>query len=613
MKRSYWSLLATDAIPKYLPYRYDLRSADNFRQALLNRLNMAPKFNVQQFDSTLMDDVVNRVILDLQITPLVQRFTYDQTLHWLEERPYTRARKESIKRAASRITQKEWDSFEIDHKIMGFIKDETYSKIKPPRLIATRSDRSKFMLGPYFNYIDEHLFNSKYSIKHIPYYKRPSVVAERFKDHTGHYLCLDYTSFECSASYEAQINIEYRLYRKIFPPEIFEALVKHLLCPRTKIQGYALGSAIISPVRYSGEMNTSCGNTLYNLLAIKYAGMKCGCNLNPLVEGDDSLIPIPEHFPITKFLGHLSDLGLITKYEVFDYHGDAGYCSSYWTRTTAKPRCNIVDFALNILYAPQSNFRALGPDLLASKVTSYAIQYPHTPIIAAFARKLGNSEVIFKYNSYLYEEYSHNAKYMSIDGDWCHAHFDIDTFTNDDDYREFCTLNRISRSRVKYCENLIDEGKFVTAMNYLLDNLHFDGKDKLRQDTHTRFTGRNVLWHVNATTVDQRRIEQHARLVRMHRFADRLWIGSRGYCKPSSEEAVHPNWVHLYRRRVWAQCRGRTPMSSNPDSRWFKMKHPLLLAGVTSLPQSLPTLRTRKETMFSLSLPLIQLIGLEQE
>lgn len=592
-------MLAWDTRPTCLPYRYDTKSPHNFTEGLLNRLNLAPPF-ASNVDKQLVQSIVDQLMTDLDIRPLIERFTFQDSLEWLETRPYPASRKRMIERAARKITARDFDEFRIPHKIQGFIKDETYVKVKPPRIIATRNDAAKFMLGPYFNYIDEHLFNSKYSVKHVPYAERPRVITERFQSHTGKFIVLDYTSFECSSSRQAQRALEYQFYKRIFPKKIYAAMEKHLLCPLTKINGYSLGSALISPVRFSGEMNTSCGNTLYNLMAILYAGRRLGYHLTPLVEGDDSLTPIPEGFPVETFIKELTNLGLMTKYEVVDYHGDAGYCSSYWTRRTAKPRCDMLDFALNILYAPRSSFRALGDELLPSKVTSYAIQYPHTPIIAAFASVLQCRDIVFKYNAYLYEEYLHNAEYITERGPYCLARFKLDLSVSDTDYAEFCRVNHLRLDQVRIIEEMILQRKFVAAMNRLVLLLRPPNYFALKAATRARFSGRNVLCHVNEETQDHHRRAINVKLKTKRPFRGLCSTGLSAYSKLSSVGVVsHPNWVDLYQRRASAPCQGRTQMSSSPVSRWYRTKHPLLYVAVTSSHQFHRTLRRRRGTTFS--------------
>lgn len=83
-----------------------------------------------------------------------------------------------------------------------FIKDEPYENYshapaKPPRAICARDDLGKALCGPFFHPIDDAFFNSRYSVKHIPYVQRPSVLEERL-GLDGRFLVIDYSSYESS-------------------------------------------------------------------------------------------------------------------------------------------------------------------------------------------------------------------------------------------------------------------------------------------------------------------------------------------------------------------------------------------------------------------------------
>lgn len=469
---STYTLLTTDVRPKYLPIFYDTRDPDNFEAGLLNRINLKPLFT--QTDMTYVNRAIDHVFDKIGFERIA---TFSRADHesYLNSRPYPLYRRKQLLKVFSMIDEYHFNKFEFPTHVQTFIKDETYSKLKPPRLICARNDTAKTMLGPYFHYIDDKLFNSIYSVKHVPYMDRPKVITERFAPlKCQRYLVLDYTSFECSAGRESQNAIEYQYYRRIFPNHIYESIHRRLLAKYTPLVAYDMGKAKISTVRFSGEMNTSCGNTLYNLTAIISAGMEQGFILQPLVEGDDSLTPLPEGFNLPRFLAYLSTLGLIVKHEVHDYHGDCGYCSSYWDESGAQPTMDLKDFLLNIQICASSTVQELGHSLAwQSKILSYAIQYPHTPIVMDFAKQCNNYHLAVKFNSYYYDELSALSD-VSLRHNYIHSDPPVsDTYTQRDVVK-FCVANGLSLGMFYRARELIQNQQYQQAINYLLDRLDVD-------------------------------------------------------------------------------------------------------------------------------------------
>lgn len=69
----------------------------------------------------------------------------------------------------------------------------------------------------------------------------------------------------------------------------------------------------IRPMRFSGDMNTSLGNSIHNYLALSAALETVHCNPYGFVcEGDDALICI-EQSAVQGFRNYLENLGLRLK------------------------------------------------------------------------------------------------------------------------------------------------------------------------------------------------------------------------------------------------------------------------------------------------------------
>lgn len=466
---STYTLLMDDSNVRIKPIFYNLKSGHNFEMALLHRLNLDPTHGI--IDNSIVSQVATEIIDDIGLKPIQLQNRADIRT-WIEHRPYTRARKTALLNVLSRISDAEISRMIFPNLVKCFIKDETYGKLKPPRLIASRVDEAKVLLGPYFHHIDEALFNSIYSVKHIPYSQRPTVIEERFsKYHKMHYryLCLDYTSFECSANRDMQLAFEYVIYRRIFPSIVYSSLVTRLLSNKTRLTSYGLGCASISTVRFSGEMNTSCGNTLYNLMAIKYCLRIMGIKTHMLVEGDDSIVAIPQDFDIEYFLELMHSCGLIVKYDIFDYHGDAGYCSSYWSFESSTPVMDLKEFCLNIGVCPTHRAKRFGKrTMIDSKLTSYAIQYPHNPLVLELFKLYEcNGKIIEPYNSYRYEELAKEGNVI-LRGNDMHAQFKVEGCYTHTDLIRLSQTSGVPLNILNYSIHLIRKGKPAMALQLIL-------------------------------------------------------------------------------------------------------------------------------------------------
>lgn len=79
--------------------------------------------------------------------------------------------------------------------------------------------------------------------------------------------------------------------------------------------------------RWSGDMNTSLGNTISNLLCLRAALSMCGEDPDRLiVEGDDSLVHIEDPANADIIVRNLESMGLITKPLTYPEPGQAGFC-----------------------------------------------------------------------------------------------------------------------------------------------------------------------------------------------------------------------------------------------------------------------------------------------
>lgn len=214
------------------------------------------------------------------------------------------------------------------------------------------------LLGPLFAPLDDAVFNSEFSIKHVPVADRPRVLSERFGE--GPVLVADYSSWESCQRLPLQIMGEMQVYRRClgttrnyaFLQRCLEGLVAEVPVIWQKGEVVYRGPTM----RFSGEITTSLGNTINNILCLLTAYNVALCSVNgetskthkfvvpiTVVEGDDSVTALPytdlsaaQDFA-QAMCRCLSRLGLSVKAEVHDHVSAAGYCGCQWNPVTMTP------------------------------------------------------------------------------------------------------------------------------------------------------------------------------------------------------------------------------------------------------------------------------------
>ena len=128
---------------------------------------------------------------------------------WLDHSSYTQTRKAQI-RAQSDIPA---DYYKVDT----FIKKEAYPEIKAPRLINSRSDAFKKLVGPFTHAIEKDIFSSKFTIKGRNARDQIKIIHDRLSNKLS-YLSTDYSKWESSVTPEVIDKIERILWEQYPSP-----------------------------------------------------------------------------------------------------------------------------------------------------------------------------------------------------------------------------------------------------------------------------------------------------------------------------------------------------------------------------------------------------------
>lgn len=201
---------------------------------------------------------------------------------WLSHSSYTEARKRMIRKCD--------DIPRTFYRVETFIKKEAYPEIKPPRLINSREDAFKRIVGPFTHEIEKDIFSSRFTIKGLA----PSEQIARVHDRLSHcksFLCTDYSKWESSVTVEVMRHVESLLWAKYKSPYPWD-FHSWFLDQITNNHIYARGvlKASVKGVRMSGDMHTSLGNTFLNIVLTDYICSRMGITWDGFFEGDDGII-----------------------------------------------------------------------------------------------------------------------------------------------------------------------------------------------------------------------------------------------------------------------------------------------------------------------------------
>lgn len=293
------------------------------------------------------------------LTPLTSVMSFEE---WLAGTKYPESRKEELRRANLKVqamlhelTVLRDAALETGHvkgrlkKLLGvdsFIKREFYDvrdedKVKMSRIINSRSDMYKCLIGPVIASIEKVVFKLPWFVKHVPENQRAAYITKMLgsaqpKEILGRLYprtiyATDYTSFEASISAAIAQSCEQQLFYYMLCGEnsdsrhqdLYAWLRLQLCRTTTNFSGITIEA---DSIRMSGEMNTSLGNGFTNLMLMMFMIFKSGDDpdsLQGVFEGDDGLTAVytPLDMTIPTKLGFVCTLEIHEKPELASFCG----------------------------------------------------------------------------------------------------------------------------------------------------------------------------------------------------------------------------------------------------------------------------------------------------
>lgn len=320
---------------------------------------------------------------------------------WIENAPYSEARKRELKHvwnSCSRLPQ--WRKWKI---VKSFIKDETYSEYKYPRLINSRVDTAKCFWGPYVEAVSKKLFANPWFIKNTPVAERPQVLRDALFKPGQKYIFTDYTAFEAHFTPEIMSMLQARLFSHLFKYtehlDSVERFNKDILAG-TNVCQFKFMSVKIPGVRMSGEMDTSLSNGFSNLMLFLYLCWKNGLRVydtaagksqvRGFVEGDDGIFALDHHL-LAPTQEQFSELGFTIKIGVTEHFNEASFCGQVYSDDDNVVITDIVDALCRFGWTNKKYVNASEKtrmELLRAKGFSLLYQYNGCPVLGCLGNRI---------------------------------------------------------------------------------------------------------------------------------------------------------------------------------------------------------------------------------
>lgn len=379
------------------------KNARNEYNGIVKRLIHAHKLPDRKLVRKV-SEFVRKEILPF-ISPLPPAMTDEELREeWNRDNSYTAKRKEKLTELAeTHYATKNRPTKEILQCNM-FMKDEFYEDKKHARLIISRTDTFKGIVGPYIHAFDKELFHGHFS-NHFVKGKDSAWKVARMKEIESKFpmfMETDYSSFEGSQCASIQNAIECQVLRHFLKnyPKIW-SYVKATFDPpsydRKPKKNEKRKATFDISSRYhqlhlvgnrkSGEMWTSSGNGLTNLVIMMFLAKEKNLSWDGIVEGDDGFFGVTNQ-DITS--DDYSKLGFTIK---LAYETDPNYLSFCGLRFSRNAdlvvdpeNLNRIGWVVKRQYFSAKKKKRLS--LLKAKALSLLAEAPACPITSTLAKSL---------------------------------------------------------------------------------------------------------------------------------------------------------------------------------------------------------------------------------
>nr|QTJ63721.1 RNA-dependent RNA polymerase [Dipluran tombus-related virus] len=219
---------------------------------------------------------------------------------------------------------------------------------KAARLVSSRNDTLKCLLGPYIAAMEKVVYQSKWCCKGCNSYTKAQKFAELYGSFSDPVTIeADYSKFDAHVSEFFLKHIEHAFYTRMCRDPFLREMLRYQLTNfcRTKNGG----RYIVRGTRMSGDVNTSLGNGIINYILWRTLFHRAGIRARILVDGDDSICVVERSdlAAALQAMETVGEYGFDIKYNVRLDRRDVSFCSGMFIRTNAGLRyirapCNLL-------------------------------------------------------------------------------------------------------------------------------------------------------------------------------------------------------------------------------------------------------------------------------
>lgn len=316
---------------------------------------------------------------------------------WLDSTTYSDARKAELRIARDELRGGAPTMHDLHHAD-SHVKTESYPKYTHCRLISSRSDRVKAWFGPKCKAIERLVYTLPQFVKHVPVQERPAKLAG-LRQAMRRFFLTDYIAFESHFIDLIMDCIECEVYRFCLADDPDVELICKMLTGFNVLKTRSGVRCRVKARRLSGDMCTSLGNGLTNLLLTLFLVDEKQGVVDGFVEGDDGIFSSSVELTAEDYL----QLGFSIKIaEVEDP------CTSIPVKKTGSrfgesigAFCGVVSDGTDALRDPREFLSKFGwtssftnakqhimDQLARAKALSALAENPQCPIIGAIARRV---------------------------------------------------------------------------------------------------------------------------------------------------------------------------------------------------------------------------------
>lgn len=273
--------------------------------------------------------------------------------------------------------------------VHSFVKDESYPSFKHARIINSRSDVFKVMIGPYIKMMEHVIYQDPWFIKHVPVRTRPEVISSRLGGSLRKIVSSDWTSMEAQVTAGVMEACEIPFFEYMVQNLTVCDSLKEIMREAKTGQNKCKFSDFVASIhakRMSGEMDTSKSNGLLNMCNTKFACHLIHTTVDGFVEGDDGIFAIDGAVPPK---GLFEQMGMDIKIVEEPSLSEASFCGCIYVEGENRIVTDPISAVLDLFWGPGSLSHA-GPKVklryLRAKALSMAYQYPGCPILSDAAQ-----------------------------------------------------------------------------------------------------------------------------------------------------------------------------------------------------------------------------------